>query len=88
MDVNSVPTGCGNVSGGSYPPSTLHQVRNGEGSLIHVRITMAAFTLLSLMNKASMKLFGKITKTIGECSRAIKEVLILKRNYKSRLFSG
>ena len=65
-----------------------YQVRNGEGSLIHVRITMAAFTLLSLMNKASMKLFGKITKTIGECSRAIKEVLILKRNYKSRLFSG
>ena len=65
-----------------------YQVRNGEGSLIHVRITIAAFTLLSLMNKASMKLFGKITKTIGEYSRAIKEVLILKRNYKSRLFSG
>jgi len=64
-----------------------YQVRDGEGSLIHVRITIAAYTLLSLMIKESKKLFGKFVKTIGECSRAIKEVLILKKNYKWRLFS-
>ena len=64
-----------------------YQVRDGEGSLIHVRITIAAYTLLSMMVKASKKLFGKFVKTIGECSRAIKEVLILKKNYKWRLFS-
>jgi hypothetical protein len=38
------------------------------------------------MIKASKKLFGKVLTTIGECSRAVKEVLILKKNYKSRLF--
>jgi len=65
-----------------------YQVRDGEGSLIHVRFTLATYTLLSMMIKASMKLFGKVLKTIGECSREIKEVLILKRNYKWRLFSG
>jgi hypothetical protein len=64
-----------------------YQVRDGEGSLIHVRITIAAYTLLSLMIKESKKLFGKFVKTIGECSRAVKEVLILKKNYKWRLFS-
>jgi hypothetical protein len=52
-----------------------------------VRITIAAYTLLSMMVKASKKLFGKFVKTIGECSRAIKEVLILKKNYKWRMFS-
>ena len=50
-----------------------YQVRDGEGSLIHVRITIAAYTLLSLMIKESKKLFGKFVKTIGECSRAVKE---------------
>jgi hypothetical protein len=30
----------------------------------------------------------KILMAIGECSRAIKEILILKKNYKSGLFSG
>lgn len=64
-----------------------YQVRDGEGSLIHVRITIAAYTLLSMIIKASKKLFGKFVKTIGECSRAIKEVLILKKNYKWRMFS-
>lgn len=65
-----------------------YQVRDSEGSLIHARITIAAYTLLSIMTRTSNKLFGKILKTIGECSRAIKEILILKKNYKSRLFSG
>ena len=64
------------------------QVRDSEGSLIHARITMAAYTLLSIMIRSSGKLFGRILKTIGECSRAIKEILIIKKNYKSRLFSG
>ena len=64
------------------------QVRDSEGSLIHARITIAAYTLLSIMSRSSMKLFGRILKTIGECSRAIKEILIIKKNYKSRLFSG
>ena len=64
-----------------------YQVRDSEGSLIHARITIAAYTLLSIMTRASGKLFGRILKTIGECSRAIKEILILKKNYKSRLFS-
>ena len=62
-----------------------YRVRDSEGSLIHARITIAAYALLS---RASMKLFGRILMTIGECSRAIKEILILKKNYKSRLFSG
>ena len=65
-----------------------YQVRDSEGSLIHARITIAAYTLLSIMTRTSMKLFGRILMTIGECSRAIKEILILKKNYKSRLFSG
>jgi hypothetical protein len=65
-----------------------YQVRDSEGSLIHARITIAAYTLLSIMTRSSMKLFGRILKTIGECSRAIKEILIIKKNYKSRLFSG
>ncbi len=65
-----------------------YQVRDGEGSLIHVRITIAAYTLLSLMIKASKRLFGRLLKTIGECSRAIKEIIILKKNYKWRLFRG
>ena len=65
-----------------------YQVRDSEGSLIHARITMAAYTLLSIMTRSSGKLFGRILKTIGECSRAIKEILILKKNYKTRLFSG
>ncbi len=65
-----------------------YQVRDSEGSLIHARITIAAYTLLSIMSRSSNKLFGRILKTIGECSRAIKEILILKKNYKSRLFSG
>ncbi len=65
-----------------------YQVRDSEGSLIHARITIAAYALLSIMSRASNKLFGRILKTIGECSRAIKEILILKKNYKSRLFSG
>ena len=65
-----------------------YQVRDSEGSLIHARITIAAYTLLSIMSRSSMKLFGRIITTIGECSRAIKEILILNKNYKSRLFSG
>ncbi|MCL6090927.1 MAG: transposase [Candidatus Thermoplasmatota archaeon] len=65
-----------------------YQVRDGEGPLIQAGITSIAYTLLSLMMKASKKLFGKVLTTIGQCSRAIKEVLILKKNYKWRLFSG
>ena len=65
-----------------------YQVRDCEGSLIHASITVTAYTLLSMMLKDSKRLFGKILKTIGECSRAIKEILFLKKNYKSRLFSG
>ncbi|MFG1391207.1 hypothetical protein [Acidiplasma aeolicum] len=40
------------------------------------------------MTRSSKKLFGRILMTIGECSRAIKEILIPRKNYKSRLFSG
>jgi hypothetical protein len=40
------------------------------------------------MSRASRKLFGRILMAIGECSRAINEIPILKENYKSRLFSG
>ena len=59
-----------------------------QGGLMMLLINAyAAYTLLSMMIKASKKLFGKFVKTIGECSRAIKEVLILKKNYKWRLFS-
>ena len=65
-----------------------YRVRDSEGSLIHARITIAAYALLSIMSRASNKLFGRILMTIGECSRAIKEILIIKKNYKSRLFSG
>ncbi len=65
-----------------------YQVRDSEGSLIQARITIVAYTILSIMTRTSMKLFGRIITTIGECSRAIKEILILKKNYKSRLFSG
>jgi hypothetical protein len=65
-----------------------YQIRDSEGSLIHARITIAAYTLLSIMTRSSGKLFGRIITTIGECSRAIKEILILKKNYKSGLFSG
>ncbi|MHB1440165.1 MAG: transposase family protein [Cuniculiplasma sp.] len=65
-----------------------YQVRNCEGPLIQAGITSVAYTLLSVMIRESMKIFGKVLKTIGECSRAIKEVLLFKRNYKSRLFSG
>ncbi|EQD79220.1 Transposase, ISC1217 [mine drainage metagenome] len=65
-----------------------YQVRDSEGPLIQAGITSVAYALLSMMMRASKKLFGKVLKTIGECSRAIKDALILKRNYKSRLFSG
>lgn len=65
-----------------------YQVRDSEGSLIQARITIAAYTLLSVMIRSSKKLFGRILTTIGQCSGAIKETLILKKNYKSRLFPG
>lgn len=65
-----------------------YQVRDSEGSLIHASITVAAYTLLYVMMKESGKIFRKVLKTIGECSRAIKEVLFFKKNYKSRLFRG
>ncbi|EQD26014.1 Transposase, ISC1217 [mine drainage metagenome] len=65
-----------------------YQVRDSEGPLIQAGITSVAYALLSMMMRASKRLFGKALKTIGECSRAIKETLILKRDYKSRLFSG
>ena len=65
-----------------------YQVGDSEESLIHERTTIAAYTLLSIMIRTSMKLFVRIIITIGECSRAIKKILILKKNYKSRLFSG
>ncbi|MHB1709712.1 MAG: hypothetical protein ACYCT2_09600, partial [Thermoplasmataceae archaeon] len=63
-------------------------VRDSEGPLIQAGITSVAYTLLSVMMRASKRIFGKVLRTIGECARAIKGVLILKRNYKSRLFSG
>lgn len=65
-----------------------YQVRRREGSLIQARTSFAAYTLLSIMMRESQKLFGKFLKTIGECSRSIKEFLILKKNYKYKLFSG
>ncbi len=65
-----------------------YQVRDCDGSLIHANITVAAYTLLSMMLKDSKRLFGKILMTIGQCSREIKRILISKRNYKSRVFSG
>ena len=65
-----------------------YQVRDSEGSLIHARITIAAYTLLSLMIRSLSKLFGGTLTTIGQCSRAIKEILMLKKNYKSKLFQG
>jgi len=64
-----------------------YQVRDSEGSLIHASITVAAYTLLYTMMKASGKIFGKVLKTIGECSRAIKEILFFKKNYRLGLFS-
>jgi hypothetical protein len=64
-----------------------YQVRDSEGSLIHASITVTAYTLLYNMMKASGKIFGKVLKTIGECSRAIKEILFFKKNYRSGLFS-
>ena len=65
-----------------------YQVRDSEGSLIHASITVTAYTLLYTIIKRSRELFGKVLKTIGECSRAIKEILFFKKNYKQRLFSG
>ena len=41
-----------------------YQVRDSEGSLIHARITIAAYTLLSIMSRASRKLFGRVLMTI------------------------
>ncbi len=64
-----------------------YQVRYSQ-VLIHTRIAIVAYTLLSLMIRSSNKLFGRMLTTIEECSKAIKEILILKKNYKSRLFSG
>ena len=63
------------------------EVRSREGPLIQAGIKFLAYTLLSLMIKHSKRLFRRILTTIGQCSRAIKEVLIFKRSYKSRLFS-
>ncbi|MHB1439787.1 MAG: hypothetical protein ACYCSO_08635 [Cuniculiplasma sp.] len=65
-----------------------YQVRSSEGSLIHASITVSTYTLLYVMMRESKKIFGKVLETIGECSRAIKEVLLFKKNYKSRLFPG
>ena len=65
-----------------------YQVRFREGPLIQAGISSLACTLLSLMIQDSKRLFGRILTTIGQCSRAIKNVLIFKRSYKSRLFSG
>jgi len=63
-------------------------VRNSERSLIPANTAVAAYTLLHVLMQESMKIFRKVLKTIGECSRAIKEILFFKKNYKSRLFSG
>ena len=65
-----------------------YQVRDSEGSLIHASINVTAYTLLYTNIKRSRELFGKVLKTIGECPRAIKEILFFKKNYKQRLFSG
>ena len=67
---------------GEYP------VRVRVGSLIHVRITISTSIIQAIMIKSSMNIFGIILHTTGECHRAIKGVLILKNNYKWRLFSG
>ncbi len=64
-----------------------YQVRDSEGSLIHASITVTVYTPLYTMMKASKRIFGKVLKTIGECSGAIKETLFFKKNYKSGLFS-
>ena len=64
-----------------------YQVRDSEGSLMHASITVTAYTLLYTMMKASEKIFGKVLKTIGECSRAVKVILFFKNNYRSGLFS-
>ena len=56
-----------------------YQVRDSEGSLIHASSTVAAYTLLYVIMKRPKELFGKVLKTIGECSRAIEEILFSKR---------
>jgi hypothetical protein len=63
------------------------QVRCSEGSPIYVSITVTAYTFLYTMTKASGKIFGMVLKTIGECSRAIKEILFFKKNCRLGLFS-
>lgn len=65
-----------------------YQVHGREGPLIQAGISRVTHTLLTIMVKESLRFFGKLLKIIGECSRTIKEVLIFKKNYKSRLFSG
>lgn len=65
-----------------------YQVRGSEASLIHANTAVAAYTLLHVIMNESMTIFRKVLKTIGECSRAIKEVLFFRKVYKSRLFSG
>ncbi len=60
-----------------------YQVRFREGPLIQAGISSLAYTLLSLMIRYSKRLFGRIPTTIGQCSRAIKEILIFRRSCKS-----
>lgn len=65
-----------------------YQVRDSEASLIHANTAVAAYALLHVMMRESITIFRKVLKTIGECSRAIKEILFFRKNYRSRLFSG
>ena len=65
-----------------------YQVRDETTPLIHGVSLIAAYTLLSIMIRISKKLFGKAAKTIGECSRLLKEKICFKKNYKSKLFTG
>ena len=65
-----------------------YQVRDETTPLIHGVSLIAAYTLLSMMIRASKKLFGKVVNTIGECSRLLKERICFNPSYKSKLFTG
>lgn len=59
-----------------------YQLRELRTVLIHGHIALLAYSLLRDLIANSVKLFGRALRTIGECSRAIKETLLYRKPVK------
>jgi hypothetical protein len=59
-----------------------YQLRELRAVLIHGHIALVAYSLLKALLEDSVRLFGMALSTIGECSRAVKEMLFYQRHIK------